>query len=236
MFSIIMTYRESSSKRRRNLDFVTSYFGQHLNEDFEVIVVEQDSSSKLGNDYYRKLFVYNSGLFNRGWGLNVGARICNGDILVFSDCDILIPFNDLKYAVEISKKFEAVDPKGTLYQVEDNVPDPFLYRGNKRAYLNFAGGMMLMQRSKFFEIGGWPEEFMGWGCEDNVMCLKIAEFTNSTSVDLTLFHLYHESADTGEGYKRNLKILKDIEEKKRTGRLGELCHQEIGEPYKFRDL
>ena len=214
-FSMIIGYREAQPDRRKNIEYILNYLKQyHIRDNFEVIVVEQDVGSKMPTgDFYRHFFLYNPGFYNRSWGFNVGANVCDSDIVIFCDSDLILKMDDLLEAVSYLEKYEAVNPKGKVYDVEENVLDPFNYRGKERGCLNFSGGLMLMKKDIFFKIKGWDEDFRGWGGEDDAMTIKINAFTYHISLGYLIFHLFHKDK-TVICNKENLNLLGRLHELK----------------------
>lgn len=93
--SYLITFRESNSERTR----VLSYILQQVNSirGMEVCLVEQDYEPRIASLVRRYstpsmkyIFVENSGLFNKSWGLNIAAQHSSGSQLIFADADMLI--------------------------------------------------------------------------------------------------------------------------------------------------
>jgi len=83
--SCILTYRQGEGDdgaRRANLDSVLARLAR--SPAIETIVVEQDSVPRLDGTLphagARTVFARNPGAFNKGWGMNIGARAVAGSI------------------------------------------------------------------------------------------------------------------------------------------------------------
>ena len=58
------------------------------------------------------------------------------------------------------------------------------------------------------EIGGWNQDFISWGGEDDFQSLKVKMFLNHVTLPNKCYHLYHEKAKVDmKLYERNLSIL-----------------------------
>jgi hypothetical protein len=97
--SIIISYKEDSLQRQMNLKNLLQWLS-YINDDVtEIIIVEQDYISKL--DWLKSLnikninhiFIKNDGIFNLGWGYNIGARHATSNILIFNAVDMIIKHN-----------------------------------------------------------------------------------------------------------------------------------------------
>ena len=92
--SCIISYKQVDKYRQHNLDNVIRHISNFKLDNLEIIVVEQDAYEKFDSTPYKntkKIFIYNDGEFNKGWGYNVGAKESSGDVLFFNDCDIILP-------------------------------------------------------------------------------------------------------------------------------------------------
>lgn len=64
------------------------------------------------------------------------------------------------------------------------------------------GGFVMFNRKRFLEAGGYNENFIGWGCEDNELVDRLTKLGHKTfrysHPDAICFHLYHSSAQRAE--------------------------------------
>jgi predicted glycosyltransferase involved in capsule biosynthesis len=218
-FSYIIGYRQVSEERKQNLYIVLEFLSK-LKENFEIILVQQDSKQSEIKYFegLRNVFVFNDNLYNRSWGFNVGANLSNSDILVFADSDVIIKHDDLLKSVDECNKSEAVDPKGSwlyLEKTEKDVENPKKF--SIRKGYNFSSGICLIKKDKFFTIGGWEEDMQGWGGEDDLMTHKIKNMLDSNKkIDCKVLHLFHLEVKLSQiknelFYKKNLEILRKIQ-------------------------
>lgn len=180
-----------------------------LDEAIEVLVVEQDTQPRFPVSWKDRIcyvFVKNSGLFNRSWVFNVGARMATHSVLAFADGDIVMHPEDFLKGVQLLRHVPVVNPYSAILDLTEVltnriVNDEILPAAIQpdslslpRTGINLAGGILLMQKNSWEKMGGWPEEVRGWGVEDNIMEIKILrEFAVST-LEATAFHLHHPPA------------------------------------------
>ena len=128
----------------------------------------------------------------RSWAFNAGAALARGRLLIFHDNDLLVP---AAYAARAWKLFEAGYEAIHLKRF-------IFYRpstdagGVERVLENLvAGGSVAVARGAFEAIGGFDEQFIGWGGEDNEFwdrCLtrKVWDYAC-----LPMIHLWHAAQE-----------------------------------------
>ena len=92
--SFIISYREDSEDRKYNLKILLNWLSNVQDGFSEIILVEQDSLPKVnwleeikGKEFIKYHFVKNDGVFNLGWGYNIGAKLSESNVLIL-DQDI----------------------------------------------------------------------------------------------------------------------------------------------------
>lgn len=221
--TLITQYRSCGNEdRKRNL----RKFLQYYNNLFEnIIVVEQDlmQSISLGN-MAQYVFTYNSGVFNRSWGFNVGAmevlKNNKPEIFFFCDVDVLVEKNAIEKSIEAiqnSNKTSA-NPYSYIERLNTNILSDNvsfnLCTGNSSSIPSYAGGALLMTRQLFLEIKGWNEEFRGWGGEDNAMLFVLRNRNKNEMHEQNgrAIHLHHHPDFKGQRkmkhkyYNNNLEV------------------------------
>ena len=90
---------------------------------------------------------------------NIGARGAAHDLIVFTDADIMLHPETLVRAVARVRTRDCFVTCLTR----------MLPEGREAAHIaaHGYGGFLLVSREDFFEIGGYDEEYVGWGVEDN---------------------------------------------------------------------
>ena len=192
--SYIICYREASKERVSALQFtlrrIRSYF-----PDIEILIVEQDSKSKLILDKglnIKHLFIFNSGLFNRSWAFNYASKNTTKKTLVFADADIFLEKEGFIECFNATNDFEAITPnKLEISNVSIDQDTNEIQFLNERKLHSFAGGMLIVTRDAFEKIGGWDERFEGWGGEDDALTHVVYNRLKSKSFNLPNFHIDH---------------------------------------------
>ncbi|MET4575802.1 glycosyltransferase family 2 protein [Ottowia thiooxydans] len=258
--NIILTYRgEPSGIRHANLLAVVTFLAE--TPEWPVVIVEQDGlpslTTPLPHPNCSVIFAYNAGAFNKAWGLNVGARHCNGTVIVFTDADLLIPGMLPRSVEHCLRNTQMVKP---YRQVLDLSPETtaLLRAGDSTALQQMpatastrqmqgesaplCGGAFAIRRDAFLKLGGWDERFVGWGGEDDAFSYKVQRARLSTLEfdDAAALHLHHPRSRDRETnaaqYASNLALLKRYYhyDQSQLERLQEVQSQVIGRTEKYR--
>jgi hypothetical protein len=138
--AILIPYRDNAAKER---SIQLKQFVEHFSKDpwnaFHVYIIEQSEDDRK---------------FNRGALLNVGAHLAKKhSYLILHDVDLLPD--------------ESILPYYTM------LPDHPIHIGwawtTKYDYPNFLGGILSLSGKDFQRINGYPNQFWGWGGEDDVL-------------------------------------------------------------------
>ena len=225
MISYIINHRGREGYRLENLLFLINYIKDIT--DIEIIIVEQDNISGLSTFKFpencKYIFVKNDGLFNRSWGFNVGYKKSMGKYLIFGDNDVIINKTDLNNIINDIKNYKILNPYSEIIDTTNNEATEIKNSGKLpsikrkgRSGINFSGGMVIFEREIFEIIGGWDEDFRGWGGEDDALSFhripKIVGGDKMKTLNNVAYHLWHERGvnDTKkqEHYKKNIEKLK----------------------------
>ncbi|MEA2464085.1 MAG: hypothetical protein QOJ98_1832 [Acidobacteriota bacterium] len=91
---------------------------------------------------------------------NVAARIARGSLLIAHDNDMLVPE---RYAAEIHARAaqgaQFIDPKRFIFYLDER-------ERLIQVIQNLKGGSIAATKEAYFAIGGFDEDFVGWGGED----------------------------------------------------------------------
>jgi predicted glycosyltransferase involved in capsule biosynthesis len=194
---------------------------RNSNINCEVIIIEQGLESVLPsknvilNENY--IFMHNSLPFNKSWSLNVAWKTATTDTIVFGDADNLIDMNHILSSIEELKDYDFVSPHIKLIDLtpnENKLPSEDIFnikrpgRGElDHQKLPMCGAMTIFTKGALERIGGWPEEFFGWGAEDDAMSIKVRHFLKWKENDNNCYHLYHNRVSPDMNwYSRNIQI------------------------------
>ena len=210
MVTFIISYTEKDQFRRVNLDYLTKYLSALALPGKEIIVVEQDTEEKYvpKSNIVKKIFLQNDGIFNKGWGYNVGAKEATNDILFFNDCDIVMPKHNYPDAIKKIGAFDVVDPYKKIYYYNERHSRIVIDLNDARFHPNsektcpsgvISGGAFVIKRSVFMCMKGFDEDCAGWGHEDDIFDAKIRKlgFKIHWNTANHCYHLFHPVADKG---------------------------------------
>lgn len=132
------------------------------------------------------VFIEADGDFCKAAALNRGAALAQTEGLVFLDADILIP----------RKMLDVTAAMLDDYDVYRGVSGVEYLNGDDEVYLTnrlIEGGFLAMRYDAWESLGGWPEEYRGYGYEDTAMlnrCSKLLSVAEHPSFFIQ--HLWHE--------------------------------------------
>ena len=202
---IIIGHSNTHDSRDRNLRFIVARY-QKLLPNAKITIVEQNTETDLSelsvNHILRKTpepFDY-----SRGYGFNEGAKVTDGDYMIFADNDILLHEDLLNNFVELvngydffvpSQKFLNISRDGTKKVIAgENLDESWLGRNRPRVADNGAGGVCIMSRKGFYEVYGWEPSIGSWCPEDELMRSKVDTFGLKTG--RSPYDMYHLDHDT----------------------------------------
>ena len=230
-FSYIITHKEGTESRKKNLLFTLGLVSS-IKDEMEIILVEQDKTSKIDKRVLplncKHIFAYNDGLFNRGWGLNVGFKYSKGRAVALADNDIIIDPQVLMECFAFClRDCEAIKPFNKVMDLGEQETNDILTNqksldsltcdhGRERTGISFCGGLVIFRREAYEQIGGYDERFVGWGGEDDAMSrFKIPLLENVYILEDIAFHLWHERTKMDSHYQpnylNNLKLILDYQ-------------------------
>lgn len=138
--AILVPYRDNLAKERSpQLKDFVEHFSKAPWNQCHVYIIEQSDDDRL---------------FNRGALLNIGARLAKKHShIILHDVDLL--------------------PEESLLPYYRMIPDHPLHIGwvwkTKYNYSNFLGGILSLTWKDFDRVNGYPNQFWGWGGEDDVL-------------------------------------------------------------------
>ncbi len=212
--SYIIPFRSVDDERLNALYFILKRLRGYFPE-MEIIVVEQDTTSKLELDTtlrVKHIFLSNGGVFNKCWALNVAAKNTKKDILVFGDYNMFLSKEDYTSFFAAAESFEAATPNKTEalnIKLTDNSDKDFEFL-NKRPLFTFAGGILLLTRLAYEKISGWDERLEGLGGADDVMSHVIYNKLSSKTFDFPVYHISTTNGQQQENHQYNRNLSDEI--------------------------
>ena len=168
----------------------------------ECIVVEQDREPRIESvlpKWVRYRFTRCETDYNRAATLNAGVAESRAPIVVLHDNDMLVPS---RYAAECVARakdgFDFLELKRFTFYLGPQESERIFAGGDVRTDVsstiiqNLLGASIAVRRSAYEAAGGFDEEFVGWGGEDNEFWERAEA---SGKVDrfgyLPFLHLFH---------------------------------------------
>jgi predicted glycosyltransferase involved in capsule biosynthesis len=219
-FTYIISYRHSIERLnnlKRVLEWINAFSGA------EVIVVEQDKHSKIKDIKLscRHIFLKSNMPFNKSWGFNVGLKYANSNVIIFGDSDLIMDPQEFINSVRLLEQYEMVNPYNSvidLNQQESGAGLENIMRINRPGRgetdiqkVPLCGGICIFRKDAIHKIGGWHENFVGWGGEDDFQSIKVKNFLSWHENSTKCYHLYHDRpAPDMKWYQRNLQLLQKL--------------------------
>lgn len=151
--AIIIPFRESDKDKKtrsKQLDRLLKYMNEYLkNANHTIYVIEQSNDKRK---------------FNRGALLNIGflaAEEDGCDVFVFHDVDLL-PSNELKEYYTDLPDSRPVHIASVWNRYNQNP--------------HYFGGIVAFNKDSFKRINGYPNNFWGWGGEDDELYNRVKHF------------------------------------------------------------
>lgn len=168
--------------------------------------------------------------FSRALAINNGVRASKGDLLFISDSDMMIPNGDIRTSLEMLDDHEMVIPYGKVYDLYPRITEKILKSCTRPSYKilraesmgvrdirgdRLGGGMLIISREYFDEVGEYDERFVGWGWEDTAFCWKVDIKYEGYGLNTygEAYHLWHERDNRTNNQNAILagKIKKELE-------------------------
>ena len=220
-FSYIIGYRHKAERLnnlKRVIEWLSGFGG------IEIIIVEQDKSPKLQEltlKGIKHIFTKSDMPYNRSWAFNVGVKYATSKIVAFGDSDLIMDPNEIISALKMLDNYDCVSPYKSVLDLqpqESGLPMEHLKlisrpgRGETdNQKINLCGGIVLYRKDSIQKIGGWCEEFIGWGGEDNFQEFKTHNLLTYYECPYKCYHLWHERpAPDQQLYTRTMELLNKL--------------------------
>lgn len=219
-FTYIIGYRHTPDRLnnlKRVLDWINCFGG------VEVIVIEQDSHSKIShlNLKCRHIFLKSKELYNKSWSFNVATKYAKSNVIVFGDSDLIMDPNRFIDGLRLLDQYEMVNPYSSVVDLDGNESSMQFEqmvlinrpgRGeNDHQKVPLCGGICMFRKESINKIGGWSEDFIGWGGEDDFQSVKVKNFLSYKELPNKCYHLFHNRTQPDmPAYQRNLQLLQTL--------------------------
>ena len=243
LVSIIIPARGRTS----NLKIALASIGKQTYERIETIVVDDKSPEgeemlRICGDYSAKYYRNDAKSLEAQAALcrNIGLANSNGDVIVFSDVDMVLAFDSIEKHVALHQGYDKIavscqrwDILGDAQSLNETsrfnedqliaISKPYIqdiqivWSNHENIYRSknwwaFLSGHSSFKRADIMRLNGWDPFFTGWGGEDNELGYRI--ILNGLDIiyceHIKAFHIEHEISDR-DRYTRWLSALRNIE-------------------------
>jgi predicted glycosyltransferase involved in capsule biosynthesis len=216
-FTYIIGYKHKPDRLnnlRKVLDWINGFQG------VDVILIEQDKHSKISNLNLkcRHIFIKSTKSYNKSWAFNIATKMAKSNIIVFADSDLIMNPNEFIEGLKMLEQYDMINPYKSVLDLDPqetgfNLEQLNLIQRPGRGETDhqkvpICGGICMFRKDAINKIGGWNENFIGWGAEDDFVSLKVKNYLTWTEMPYKCYHLYHnrENPNMNE-YQRNLNLL-----------------------------
>lgn len=200
LVTVCIPWRPTPSRMppfRRVIDFYRTHF-----PDWPIILGDSDPDDPV---------------FNLAQARNTAVAAARTEIVVVNDADTIPPIDGVRAAV--------ADPRGVTWphSVWRLIPAEYAERPLEDfpsapvviEYEYGLGGAMVTTQTEFWRLGGQPEEFRGWGCEDCAFHLVVNALSKLHRMPGVAYSIDHNTPDghaDSPGWSRNgPQMLRNVE-------------------------
>jgi len=203
--SCVIPFREIN--RRGSILTVLGNIRAQRYPDIEIIMTEEDSAPKMKDiDCAPARHVFTTGLpgaaFNKSRAWNFGVEACTSDLLVLHDADTIAPSNYFQAIVRELAEAESCHLCRQIFYLGSQATHAINTTGivdrPRYDYMvdYFEGGSVACRRKAYWKIGGFVEEFVGYGVEDCDFYFRLSKATIwKENRHIDLLHLHHDRVD-----------------------------------------
>jgi len=183
----IFPYRFDSEDRRNNLKTCIEYYRNHF-PDNKFIISEQGDVQTIAPNGFDYVFFQKPLPHNQSKCINDGIKKSTAKVIVVVDSDIILINHE---NIHSCVKNILMDKLDYCLPYMDCIDLPnFEYR--KPWGTNCIGGIFLIDRQKFIEVGMNNERFEGWGREDDERHQRLLKSNFKFKREYgTIVHMYH---------------------------------------------
>ncbi|MEM9543911.1 MAG: glycosyltransferase family 2 protein [Cyanobacteria bacterium P01_E01_bin.42] len=218
--SLLITYRQREEHLRTQFQWFGEQIKVGLFENIEVLIVECDRSPSqwiqetLTEPNFRYFYYPCDGIFPKTKALNFALKYAKGKLVTPFDVDLIPWENTLLRHLEIAQlnpkllisgyRVMLVRKTVNFAEMKTEIEDAAIAPEDKPTALwkqllhrERFGVLPFFQRDRLREIGGWDENFLGWGGEDqDILERYLADGRYfCRSPELIYLHLFHEKKE-----------------------------------------
>lgn len=205
--------------------------------EVQIILSEQDSKSRINIskfscvDHILVKNWYDGMHFCKSASFNKAVEHAKFNKMILHDADMLVRAD---YSVKISSlldDFESAHIGSTVCYMDKESTDKIVKNqsidkdniSSDRVVGYYEGGSFGIMKNAYIRIGGFCDDFIGYGCEDCEFYNRMSKGTRSyTKRSIDLFHLWHDRTD---GWIERHDINKNIQSKMFKEDFNSLCNR-----------
>lgn len=212
-FDIIIAHRNENNYRERNLKEILKYYLDIIDPDTRIIIVEQNTDTEISIDDSRIVHIkekYDTEYFWKAKLLNRGVRESVKEAFCVVDSDAVLSKEAIDYLYSINvENFNMIFPytearlmnegQTRLWIKERKMPVE-VDQSIQKSHICYTGFFMAMSRRNYNAIGGYDEEYIGWGGEDDAVVVKTKRINDISRMPIQsiVLHMYHPRKDNPE--------------------------------------
>lgn len=215
--SYVIPYREQ--ERNSSLKTVINNIRAQRFPEIEIILVEEDHETRVIKEEvmpinYFKTLLNSQHLFNKSMAFNLGVSKANHEFIILHDADMLVSYDYTSEVYDILKRYESCHLGATVLYANNvstvaiNNTGEVLNPTMERVVGYYEGGSLACRKETYWSIGGFNEDFWGYGCEDCEFYFrlsKLSKFISDRHHDL--LHLHHGRAGGWDQHHQDNKAL-----------------------------
>lgn len=215
--SVVIPYREL--QRNESLKTIIENIRASRFPVIDIALVEQDDHSKVSSidlGKVTKILVPNGRLplFNKSLAFNVGVQNAIYDKVILHDADIIATAKYVDDVYNVLNNSPACHiGKTVVYANQEtthlvNADKTVSHAKCERIVGYFEGGSLAVTKSAYWQVGGFNEDFYGYGCEDCEFFARLSSISNFCNSRVHGFlHLWHPRADNWNAHHNDNKAL-----------------------------
>ncbi|SDI21096.1 Glycosyl transferase family 2 [Alteribacillus persepolensis] len=143
--------------------------------------------------------------FSKAQAVNNAASNAKGEVFIILDADMICSPSILRQSVQLLDKYPWIIPYSTVKNISKsstkqlmNASPAWPLPSNIQTKINYfgkalpVGGINVLPKKCFFNIGGFDERFVGWGGEDDAFACAVNTLCGRYKrLKTSVYHLWH---------------------------------------------
>lgn len=199
--SYVIPFRDF--ERSQSIVTVIDNIRAHKFPVIEIVAVEQDASTKIDvmaiSPAAYKLATYPDPLFNKSVAFNLGVQASSHEYIIMHDADMLMQGDYTTAVYDALQDYESCHlGSKVLYTTRESAQEindshaVSVRTECDRVVGYFEGGSLACTKAAYWKVGGFNEDYKGYGCEDCDFYARLSGGSNWLERrTYNLLHLWH---------------------------------------------